>query len=188
VHPQSKPNEASPLDRKRSSPAHAGRSRRLLRVLAIVGRSALGAVVALALASQLTGCGKTVPPATQRVKVRSTLSTFMRELAAANGKVACEGLTAAGQDSLIRTIGPELGNFGIETCAQVVQVTGFQLTAKVRRELASVTVGAVSLHGSTATVQWAAITSPAGNVASFFGHPTAVKLADVDGFWEISSF
>jgi hypothetical protein len=112
----------------------------------------------------------------------------MRELAAANGKVACEGLTAAGQGSLIQTIGPELGNFGIETCAQVVQVTGVQLAPKVRSELASVTVGAVTLHGSTATVQWAAIVSPAGNVASFFGHPKAVQLADVDGFWEISSF
>ena len=152
------------------------------------GRAAIGAVLALALASQLAGCGKSVPPAKQRGEVRSTISTFMRELAAANGKVACEALTAAGQGSLIQTIGPELGNFGIETCPQVVQVTGFQLAAKVRRELASVTVGAVTLHGSTATVQWAAIQSPAGNVASFFGHPKAVQLADVHGFWAITSF
>jgi hypothetical protein len=147
----------------------------------------VGAVVALAVALLLAGCGASVQPAKQRLKIRATLTTFMRELAAANGRVACQGLTPAGQASVINTIGPELGHFGIDTCAQVVEITGGQLTPKLRRELENVTVGSVTLRGSTASVKWAAIVGPSGSVASFFGHRGAVRLLDVHGFWEISS-
>lgn len=110
----------------------------------------------------------------------------MRELALANGKVACEGLTVAGSQSVIATIGPELGNFGINSCVQVVSLTGGQLTAALRRELANVSVGAVALHGASATVRWSAVTSRYGDVAAYFGHPKALILSEIRGFWYLS--
>ena len=67
-------------------------------------------------------------------------------------------------------------------------MTGSELTARLRRELASVRVGAVALDGSAATVQWSAITSPFGDVAAYFGHPKPVTLTEPAGYWEISSF
>ncbi|HEX4034952.1 MAG TPA: hypothetical protein VHX66_10965 [Solirubrobacteraceae bacterium] len=142
----------------------------------------------MVLTSLLAGCGggSSVPPARQRAAIRATVRTFMRELAIANGKVACEGLTVAGSQSVIATIGPELGNFGINSCAQVVSLTGGQLSAALRRELASVTVGAVALHGSNATVRWSAVTSRFGDVAAYFGHPKAMILSEIRGFWYIN--
>jgi hypothetical protein len=145
-------------------------------------------VVALALV--LAGCGSSgssVSPAKQRVEIRNTLSRFLRALATADGTAACRELTPAGQASVIHTIGPELTNFGINTCAQVVHVTGAQLTPKLRRELTTATVGAVMLLGSTATVQWSAITSRAGEVGAFFAHPKPIRLAEVSGSWEIDA-
>lgn len=114
------------------------------------------------------------------------MRTFLRELAVGNGKVACEGLTVSGSASVIATIGPELGNFGINSCAQVVSLTGGQLSAALRRELATVAVGAVALHGSRATVRWSAVRSRFGDVAAYFGHPRALTLSDIRGFWYIS--
>jgi hypothetical protein len=146
-------------------------------------------LVAIALAAVLAGCGgKGVPAATQRADVRATIRTFMRELAAGNGQVACEGLTFGGQSSMIAVVGPELGNFGIDSCAQVVGVTGEELTAMLRRELASVKVGAVELHGTTATVPWSSIRSALGDASAYFGHAKPLELADIHGFWYISRF
>lgn len=88
---------------------------------------------------------------------------------------------------MIATIGPELGNFGIDSCAQVVHVTGAQLSATPRRELASVQVGAVAPHGARATVRWSAVTSRFGDAAAYFGAANAIELVDADGFWKISS-
>jgi hypothetical protein len=156
------------------------------------GRSPFGPAAALALAALiLTGCGggaKGSSAATQREAVRATLRTFLRELSVGHGQIACEGLTSAGASSVIGVIGPELGNFGINSCAQVVQVTGSQLTSKLRRELASAKIGAVALHGSGATVAWSAITSPGGDVGAYFGHPRPVRFAYLRGYWYISSF
>jgi hypothetical protein len=152
-------------------------------------RAGAGCLVAIALAAALAGCGgKSVPSATQRVEIRATVRTFMRELAAGNGQVACEGLTVGGQSSMISVVGPELGNFGIDSCAQVVQVTATELTAKLRRELSSVTVGAVELHGAGATVSWSSIRSPVGDVSGYFGHARPLELLDIHDFWYLSRF
>jgi len=147
----------------------------------------VGGAAALTLAAVLAGCGASASPTAQSGEIRDTIRTFMRGLAEADGARACRVLTPAGQASVIKTVGPELKNFGIDTCAQVVHLTGIQLTAKLREELASATVGAVALHGSTATVRWSAITSPGGDVGAFFGNPRPVTLVDVDGVWRISS-
>ena len=110
----------------------------------------------------------------------------MRELAAGDGRVACGGLTASGQSSVIGVLGPELANFGIDTCAGTVQVTGYQLTRALRRQLLTVRVGAVKLRDSTATVEWSQIQSPNGSLSALFGHSPAVLLRRIRGFWAIS--
>jgi hypothetical protein len=154
-----------------------------------VRATATGCLLAIALAGVLAGCGSSRPPSgTQRSAVRATIRTFMSELAAGNGKVACEGLTLGGQSSMIAVVGPELGNFGIDTCAQVVHVTAVELTTSLRRELASVAVGAVELHGTSATVPWSSIHSPAGDVSAYFGHAKPLELDEIRGFWYISRF
>jgi hypothetical protein len=140
-----------------------------------------------ALALPACSCGAGAPPPHARAHIRATIVTFMRELAAGNGKVACEGLTAAGQNSAIGAIGPELANFGIFTCAQTVQVTGAQLSAKLRRELLAVRVGSISLSGTHASVRWSQITSPGGAGAAVFRRHAAVRLLYSDDFWLIDS-
>jgi hypothetical protein len=156
---------------------------------ATLSRAALAGALALAAAALIAGCGRSgVSIATQRARIRATVRTFMRELAIANGKVACEGLTFGGQGSLIGVIGPELGNFGIDSCAQVVQLTGSQLTPRLRAELEAVSVGAVAVSGSNATVRWPAITSTRGDVAAYFGHAPPIRLSYIQRFWYISAF
>jgi hypothetical protein len=142
---------------------------------------------ACALALLVCACGGATEPAHAREHIRATVVTFMRELAVGNGKVACEGLTDAGQNSAIGALGPELANFGIDTCAQTVQVTGAQLSAKLRRELLGVRVGSISVSGTTASVPWSQIASPGGDVADFFGRHGAVRLLYKSGFWFIDS-
>jgi hypothetical protein len=149
-------------------------------------RSWAAALAALALLA--AGCGGGgVSAAAQRKAVRATIVTFMRELAAGDGKVACGGLTAAGQNSVIHAIGPELANFGLFTCDQAVTVTGSQLSARLRRALLEVRVGAVALSGSRASVRWSEVSSAGGDLAAFFGHPPALRLVQTKGFWQIDS-
>ncbi len=144
---------------------------------------------ACALALALAACGgggpKAPAPAASKASVRRTIVTFTRELAAGNGRVACGGLTASGQSSVIGVLGPELANCGIDTCAGTVQVTGYQLTKVLRRELLTVRVGAVKLSASTAT-EWSQIQTTAGSLSALFGHPPAVTLRRIRGFWAIS--
>jgi hypothetical protein len=142
---------------------------------------------ACALALLACSCGGTATPPQARAHIRATIVTFMRELAAGNGKVACEGLTNAGQNSVIGALGPELANFGIFTCAQTVQVTGAQLSAKLRRELLATRVGSISLSGTRASVRWSQITSPVGDLAAFFRRHGAVRLLYADDFWFIDA-
>jgi hypothetical protein len=143
---------------------------------------------AVALAVAACGGGPTGTQGDQRAAIRRTIVTFMRELAAGNGMVACEGLTVGGASSLAAAIGPELGNFDISGCVQVVDVSGSELTPQLRTALASVTVGAVRLSGSNATVRWSAVTSPAGDVAAYFGRARWISLVWVKSFWYIDGF
>jgi hypothetical protein len=148
-----------------------------------------GACALAAVTLAATGCGGSSPAASAvaRTAVRATIVTFMRELAAADGKVACEGLTTAGQNSVIHAIGPELANFGIFDCAGTVTVTGKQLAPRLRRALLDVHVGAVALAGARASVRWSAVTSPIADLAAFFGHPAMLRLRETDGFWQIDA-
>jgi hypothetical protein len=150
-------------------------------------RRAGAVVVAAVLLAGCGGRGGAPSAATERRAVRATVRTFMRALAAADGASACAALTGSGQSSVIATIGPELGNFGIDSCAQVVQVTGAQLGAGLRRELAGAQVGAVALHGVRATVRWSAVTSPSGDIAAYFGRAEPIDLVETDGSWKISA-
>jgi hypothetical protein len=155
-------------------------------VAAVLRGAAAGAACALALA--LCSCGGARKPAAEpsaRAHIRATIVTFMLELAAANGKVACEGLTNPGQNSVIGALGPELANFGIDTCSQTVTLTGSQLAPKLRRALEAVRVGSISVAGARARVNWSQITSPDGDLAAFFGHPKTMRLRASEGFWQI---
>ena len=150
--------------------------------------SALRAAALVALALLPAACGsKQASPAEQQAQVRTAVAGMLHDLAAADGRAVCAGLTEAGQASVIKAVGPELTNFGIDDCDQVVHITGTQLTPKLRAELRHATVGDVSLQGDTATVQWSEIRSPGGDLGAFFGHPRALTLVDVNGTWLVSS-
>jgi hypothetical protein len=142
----------------------------------------------VALALLLAGCGaKHVSQAAQRTQVRTTVVSFLRDFAAGDGQAVCARLTTSGRTSLIKTVGPELANFGITRCDQVVHVTAMQLPAKIRDELRQATVGAVVLKGSTATVEWSEIGSSEGDLGAFFGHPRALTLVAVKDAWLVSA-
>jgi hypothetical protein len=142
----------------------------------------------VALALLLAGCGsKHVAPTAQRAQVRATVASLLHDFAAGNGQAVCARLTTAGETSLIKTVGPELVNFGITRCDQVVHVTATQLSAQVRNELRHATVGAVALQGGKATVEWSEIRSPEGDLGAFFGHPRPVMLLAVNGVWLVSA-
>jgi len=145
----------------------------------------LAAAVAVAVALAACGGGPSGSAASQRAAVRRTVVTFMRELAAGNGTVACEGLTVGGASSLAATLGPELGNFGIDGCVQVVGVIGSGLSATLRGELDRATVGAVTLNGSNAAVRWSALPRA---VAAFFGSSKPIALVWEKGFWYLDGF
>jgi hypothetical protein len=136
----------------------------------------------------LAACGGGGPsgsPAGQRAAVRATIVTFMREFAAGNAMVACEGLTVGGASSLTAAVGPELGNFGINGCVAVIRVTASELPKTVRGELAAVTVGAVALKGSLATVRWSALPR---SLAAYFASSKPIKLIWEHNFWYIDGF
>lgn len=139
----------------------------------------------------LAACGGSSPatilPAAQRAQVRSTIVGLLRDFAAGDGKAVCARLTATGQASVIRAVGPELTNFGITSCEDVVRVTAPQLGAALRKELRDATVGGVTLSGTIATVAWSQISSPEGDLGAFFGHPKPLRLVEVDGVWRISA-
>lgn len=147
-------------------------------------RSRPATACACALALLAGACGGGADPGA-RSHIRATIVTFMRELATANGKVACEGLTAAGQNAVIGALGPELANFGIDTCAQTVQLTGTQLSARLRQELLAVRVGSISVSGTRASVRWSQISSPDGAPAAFFRRHGSLRLIETGGFWLI---
>jgi hypothetical protein len=145
----------------------------------------LAATAAVAIALAGCGGGPSGSPASQRAAVRRTIVTFMRELAAGNGMVACGGLTVGGASSLSATLGPELGNFGINGCVGVVGVIGSGLSATLRDDLTTVTVGAVALDGSKATVAWSGLPTA---VAAFFGSSKPIALVWEKSFWYVNSF
>ena len=142
----------------------------------------------VAVALLLAGCGsKHVSPSAQRAQVRTTVVSLLRDFAAGDGQAVCARLTTSGRTSLIKTVGPELQNFGITRCDQVVHVTAVQLTARIRGALRHATVGAVALQGSTATVEWSQIKSASGDLGAFFGHPRPLTLVAVKGGWLVSA-
>jgi hypothetical protein len=148
-----------------------------------------GAAIVLLLLASACGATHAAPPspAVQLVEVRTTIRAFMRALAAADGNAACSRLTPHGQASVIGAIGPELKNFGVTGCPAVVHMTGIQLSARLRRELRTVRVGAVTLESSSAAVAWSEISSRAGDVAAFFDRRGSVRLEQVGGAWQIDS-
>jgi hypothetical protein len=143
------------------------------------------ASVALAVLLAACGGGPSGSAASQRTAIRRTIVTFMREFAAGDGMVACEGLTVGGASSLTTAVGPELGNFGINGCVSVIRVTASELPAAVRSALDAVTVGAVTLNGTYATVQWSELPRA---VAAYFASATPIKMIWEHHFWYIDGF
>ena len=139
----------------------------------------------MALALTACGGGPSGSAASQRSAIRRTIATFMREFAAGDAMVACEGLTVGGASSLTTAVGPELGNFGIDGCVAVIRVTASELPSAVRRELSAVTVGAVTLNGSSATVEWSALPR---SVAAYFGSAKPIEMIWEHNFWYINGF
>jgi len=64
-------------------------------------------------------------------------------------------------------------------------VIGSGLSATLRGELSRVTVGAVALDGSKATVRWSALPDA---VAAFFGSSKPIALIWEKNFWYVNGF
>lgn len=140
----------------------------------------------LALATLLAGCGG-ASAAKERVDIRHTISSFLFALARGAGEGACAHSTPGGQQEIVSVLGPELQNFDIYGCADVVYVTGAQMKPALRRVLETATVATVNLHGSKASVDWSQVRSPHGNVGAVIGTTKPIRLIDSYGVWLITA-
>jgi hypothetical protein len=139
----------------------------------------------VALATLLAGCGGT-SATKERVDIRHTISSFLSALARGAGD-GCAHATPAGQQEIVSVLGPELQNFDIYGCADVVYVTGAQMKPALRRVLETATVATINLHGDTASVDWSQVRSPHGDVAAVIGTTKPIRLIDSYGVWLITA-
>lgn len=145
----------------------------------------IGACSACALALVLTSCGS-ASPAQDRSAIRKVLTSFLFAVARGAGDTACAHATPAGQQTIVNAVGPELQNFQIYGCADVVYVTGAQMSKANRAILEHAYVGKIALHGSHATVAWSQIASPTGNTSDVFPQRTPIQLTEASGVWLIT--
>jgi len=122
-----------------------------------------------------------------RAAIRSVLTSFFNALAHGDGRVACAHASPPGQQRIVATIGPELQNFGIYGCADVVYVTGAQMKPAGRRALETARIARITVNGTKATVALSALSSPNGSVAVELDTQAPIRLVDSYGVWLITS-
>jgi hypothetical protein len=138
-----------------------------------------GATVALLAVVLAVGCGG---GSDDTAKIKQTIRRELTALADGDGATGCSLATPARQAKLVRALP------GAMTCDQVIKAVGQRLPASVKDGLRSAQVKKVTVHGNTATVQDADITSARGNIAAFLqpGSPPTVLTEQPDGTWKIS--
>jgi hypothetical protein len=148
--------------------------------------TAIRLVTLVGVCSLVAACGSS-SPASQRKAIRAVVTNFLYALAHGDGDVACAHATPSGQQKIVNAIGPELQNFDIYGCADVVYTTGAQMTAAHRKSLETARVGKIALQKSTATIPLSSLTSPDGSVDVVLGTKAPVRLIDSYGVWLIIS-
>jgi hypothetical protein len=147
-------------------------------------RQGTAALLTLAAIALLAACGGASPA--KRAVIRSVIASYLRGVAHGDGNAACAHATPSGQNKIVSVLGPELQNFDIYGCSDVVYVTGAQMSKQNRRILDSVKVGTVTIDGSTASVDATQITSPYGSAAALIGTTAPIRLVDSYGVWLIT--
>jgi hypothetical protein len=145
-------------------------------------RRAAGALAALAAAVALAGCGSP-SPAKERSDIRGVITDFLGALGRGEAYTACAHATPAGQGQIVHVLGPELTNFGINGCLNVLYVIHKDMKRPLREILQTATVGRVQLHGDSATVRWSAVSSPRGELGSAIQQTHPIELTRTNGVW-----
>ena len=150
-------------------------------------RSTPGRLLLLGLlCALLAACGGSSPSAS-RAAVRAVLRSFLHAVAKGDGRVACGHGTPAGQQKIVAALGPELQNFDIYGCDDVVYVTGAQMSRANRLRLETARITRVELDGSHATVPLASLTSPHGPISTELGKVGPIRLVESYGVWLITA-
>ena len=110
------------------------------------GRLAI-APAAIALVVCVTACGST---AGASGSVSSTVKRYFAALAAGDGHVACAQLTSEAGAEIVRLAHQAAPQLGVSSCAEAIAKVSKLLNPAQRRELRSVRVVDVHIHGATA--------------------------------------
>jgi hypothetical protein len=138
-----------------------------------------GMVTVLLAALLIVGCGG---GSDDSANVKKTMTRLYSALASGDGATACSLATPSGRAKLERGVGKGA------SCVQIVALLGASLPAKIKEGLRSVQVKKVTIHGNTATVQEADVTSTSGSLSGFLrpGSPPTILTKQADGTWKVS--
>lgn len=146
----------------------------------ILRRLRLAAAVGVGLAAAACG-GGTSAAARDAAQVKRTVQQALADLANGDGSGFCALATRAGRAKLAGTL------HGY-SCAGIVDLVGGHLSASTRTGLLHAKVTRVTVHGRTAMVLAADITSTEGSLTGFLndgGKPTTL-VKQADGSWKIT--
>ena len=138
-------------------------------------------IVAVMAGGVVAGCGGTGGGENDVAKVKQTMTRELSALADGDGATVCALATPSGRAKLQNEV-PGL------SCPQIVTVAAQRLPSAIKQGLRNARVNKVTIHGDTATVQDADITSTQGALTGFLkpGSPPTILQKQSDGTWKIA--
>jgi hypothetical protein len=124
----------------------------------------------------LPGCGGSKSDADQ---AKDTMKSFLSALAKGDGKKACSLADASGQARLVAAARGRL------SCEGVIAALARRLPSSVKTGFENAEIMKVTVTGNSATVNGADITASKGDVSGFQGG-TPTKLVKKGGTWKLS--
>jgi hypothetical protein len=137
-------------------------------------RRVVAAVVASGFLA-VAGCGDS-----DADKAKRALTDFMAAIAKGDGKTACGLADASGRRRLVTAAKGRL------SCEGVVAAIAGRIPPDVKTGLENAEIKKITVHGNTATVDDADITSSKGRLAGFLSGTTPEKLVKEGGSWKVS--
>jgi hypothetical protein len=139
------------------------------------------AIMVTAAALVAAGCGGGLD---DTAKVKQTMTRYLSAVAAGDGATACSLLTRSGQAAFERFMRAAAAG----SCPLIVTLFNARLPAQVKTALRHAQIKKITIHGNTATVQHAGITSTKGDLSTVVapGSPPTVLMKQSDGTWKLS--
>lgn len=147
--------------------------------------AALVAVLAVALAVPLAGCGGS--GGGDQLAIKQTLQQFLAAIGRGDGSTACSHVTPAGQQALATQIAAITKSDRVVSCQLIITELGRLLPAPVRIGLAHARIDRVTVNGKTASVKDSDIHATQGDLSAFLQGSPATRLQKIAGVWLITT-